>query len=224
MCRGTPCAGSGALGEPRSFHDSAAWKGALARLRPRRNWFGLAEIIPLLSSAGVPCSRGALPAASVTQALAAWQGCALPSEAPLPGCSQHGTAAARITGSTWESPGHPRLTWAPPALGAAGGGADTELSDMSTLQLPVVLAELWGARPSCFGLCSCAAAEGLHTELSPTSLASSCLGLFAGCRGMLLEHSRNVGKDRSTHLPSSCCQFGRKGFRRLLGALALPSM
>lgn len=48
MCRDAPCTGSSALGEPRSFHDSAAWKGALARLRQRRNWFGLAEIIPLL--------------------------------------------------------------------------------------------------------------------------------------------------------------------------------
>lgn len=58
-----PCLGQHrAPGESLSFHDSSGpWHGLSLQ---RRNWFGLAEIIPS-GSAGVPCSRGAVP--SVTQ-------------------------------------------------------------------------------------------------------------------------------------------------------------
>lgn len=175
MCRGTPCAGSSALGEPRSFHDSAGWKGALAGLCLCRNWFGLAEIIlllgwcSLLTWSGARCqcnsSPGSLAGLSSAQR----------------GTSRHGTVAARSTRSTQQSPEHPQLTWA--------------RHPWLTWAPPAHL-----CTPAHLGT------PGLEFQ-----------ELFASCRGML-EHSRSVGKDRSSHLPSSA--VGLAG--RVSGAAGCP--
>lgn len=129
MCRGTPWAGSSALREPRSFHDSAGWKGALARPRPRRNWFGLAEIIPLLgwcsllTWSGAHCQCNSSPG-SLAGVSSAQRG------TPCPAAPNTERWQLRVLGApgnclgTPGSPGHPQLIWAPPAyLGIPGSPA-----------------------------------------------------------------------------------------------------